>query len=185
MPAAYYSDGGRYKCTVNGQAMSESSEKGTPCFVLSFVVNTYIDANGNEEDLDSVEQKERSIYLYITDKTIDFLLDDLEHLGFTGRSFSQLDPEKKDHQSFIGDVIQCRCKHEEYEGEQKERWSLDRGRVIAPLDGGKLQKLDTMFGQELANRFGAAAPKKKAPKKKPAKQQVEETSPPADDDIPF
>tara|TARA_Y100001963_G_scaffold151549_1_gene234590 strand:- start:101 stop:646 length:546 start_codon:yes stop_codon:yes gene_type:complete len=180
--SVFYADGAAYRCTVTNQVLTKSKEKGTPCLLLTVVPNVFLAANGDEEDLGLNEQFCRLIYIYITEKTIDYALEDLARLGFSGNKFSQLNPDNDDHHSFVGDVVECYCKHETYEGETRERWRLSSRQRAEALDDKQLSELDVLFGKQMKSRFGNGSSTKRRAKQQNATAAAAQAN---DDDAPF
>jgi len=177
-----YYEPGRYWGTITSQQLGESSN-GNPQFILRFEVLGKINLADPEGELVAVTQNlERTIYRAITDNSIDWILQDLEQLGFTGASFAELDPGNEVFQDFSGQEIPIRCEHDTYQGTVREKWSIGVAPSAAkPLEPKAIRQLDSMFGKALR-----ALPK--------AKQAVRETGtpksapPPVDDvdaNIPF
>jgi len=150
-------DEGRYRGRVASQALGESS-KGNPQFVLSFdLLGRYDTAAA--EGLAECEAYERTMWLTITDKTVEFIADDLSALGFTGGSFGRLDPNHTNHQSFVGQEVDVFCEYDVWQDVRRERWRLSSGGgfVVKPLDADKVRTLDALFGSALKPAPAAAA----------------------------
>ena len=176
-----YYEVGRYEGIVTDQGLTET-KTGKPCFFLQFDVTADLLPDGTKKALPPAHSFQRSIYQVITDKTIDFLMTDLERLGFTGNKLTQLVLDSNGCQSFVDNIVQLYCKHETYEGNERERWSFAReASEVVPLDSKKAKELDALFGKKMKDHFGNN-------KKKPAKAKTEQpaTVPEDDDsDIPF
>lgn len=151
--AAFYQEG-RYKAEIIEQAFSEAST-GNVQFVLC--IKVFETENG-----DPVQENSRYVFRTITDKTMPYLLDDLRTLGYNGSTLSQLDPERAEHHSFVGQTHLFFCKHEyDQQGQSKERWNLYRGGgsiEMKPPDGKKLRDLDAVFGRAAKNKPVKSAP---------------------------
>lgn len=172
---------GKYRARVTAQALAPSKSKQTPQFVLTFQPIGMYDPSKPDGELAHCDAYERSIFRAITKGTIDFVMEDLEALGFQGTSFSELDPNNGNHHSFVDQEIDVYCKHEEYQGKQQERWNISRGGglQLEPMAKKDLATLDSLFGKKLKERNGG---KKAAPAKtEPATQ----TAAAGDDEIPF
>lgn len=170
MPAQYAE--GTYWGRVTHQQLGESKEKKTPQFVLTFSVLGKINPNEPDGELLSCPAGTRSVFRYFTDKTIDFVVEDVRALcaaqGITNAlpSWKFLDPSTAGYFDFTGAELAFFCKHEEYQGEYKEKWSLARGGGkpdVAPLDDRGIRQLDSLFGKKLRDTQADAAPKKKTP----------------------
>ena len=144
--------------------LGASSNKGTPELQFRFEILGKIDPNDPEGALIPCPNYERTIYRYLTQATHEFVVDDLEFLGYDKGSFKFLDPHVEGAHSFAGQEFNARCDHEDYQGQPKERWSFARRRgpaEIAPLESEMVRKLDAMFGKSLS-RLKKAKPAAKA-----------------------
>lgn len=171
MPAFYQE--GRYKGEIIEQGFGEAST-GTVQFVLNVKIF-------ETESGDPVQENTRFVFKSITEKTMPYLLEDLRALGFNGTSLSQLDPDRADHHSLVGQTHLFFCKHEyDQQGNQRERWNLYRGGNsldLKPPDSKKLRDLDMLFGR--------AAKQKPATTKQPPPPPPSWSSDPTDDQVPF
>jgi len=184
----YYTQGA-YKCEVLDQGLSMSSTDKPQIWIRCRVLES-LDSPGV-----TLNQYERTLYWTVTEKTIDFVLDKLESLGFSGQSFREVDPNVEGHHSFIGQVIECYCKLETYEGKEREKWDLSNpgAKTPDPLGDSDARKLDALFGRKLKERFKKSSARK--PAAQPKAEKAEESEPVAvgsegidttpDDDIPF
>ena len=176
---------GRFWGKVTAQALGESKQKKTPQFALQFSIMGRIDPANPEGELLPSDQSERTVYLYITDKTIDFVTRDLERLGFHGDSFSDLDPRSPGFHDFTGAETGLLCEHETYEGKVHEKWSLARSAVgldCEPMDAKRVRELDSLFGKNLK---GIKKPTVKPTEKKPEPVVAGSRPDHHEDDIPF
>lgn len=186
MSNAPYYEPGAYVGEVVEQGIAKAKSTGTPQFVLRVRVIGKVDPK-DASGYQPVTENERSIYRAITDKTVEYLMEDLKALGFTGASFAELQPGHLHHQSFVGNQIDLYCKHEpDLNGQMRERWNIDRGAPkIESLDAKGMRELDSMFGKHL--RAANPTPAKPKPVAKP--QQQDDGPAPfgdiTDDDIPF
>lgn len=164
---------GLYECEVTGQALTESSN-GNPQFVLQFKV---ISKDQGGEDL---KQYDRTCYMTITEKTIDFVAEALQVLGFSG-SLRRLDPSSPTPHLFRGEVVKMWCAHKpDQNGVDRERWSVSSGPralKVTPPDPKKLQNLDAMFARASKSLAGPSAQK--------PRQAAPTTTAAGDDDVPF
>lgn len=179
---------GRYRAEVINQALGKNN-KGTPQFVLKVHIASML-VDGEET---RVQQYDRTIYMYLTEKSAEYTLDKLKGIGFEGTSIRQLDPNHQGCHSFIGMQIELDCKHEEDQnGDLREKWDLafngSNDIEITPLDAAEARKLDALFGKSLGGT--KPAPAKKTATRQPVPVAVADTSnynnPEIDDDsIPF
>ena len=181
---------GRYWAKLAKTALSEAST-GTAQLVITFDVQGRIDPANPDGELLPCQNYERSIFRAITEKTINWLMEDLQTLGFEGTSFQQLDPQDQKFIDLKGVEFEVYCNHKTWQGISKEDWSLagsGGGPPIKPLDAEAVRKLDALFGKRL--KEGKKYSEPVAPTAKPvgansAKQQkVAAESAPADD-VPF
>lgn len=160
-----YANGGTYKGRITKWGLTESRQKKTEQFFVSFQITGQVQ-DGHEVDCPSSEQ---TIYRPITDNTIDFLVEDLKNLGFTGTDFSLLDPETPGAHDFAGHEFEARCSHEEYLGKMQERWSFAwAGGGTPALGTSGVSKLNQRFGaklkQAMAGSVKPSAPASSRPK---------------------
>lgn len=175
---------GRYLCKITGQALGETS-KGNVQFVMSFQVLGKIDPANPDNYFPEQQQLERKTWRAITEGTIEYFLENLRSLGFTGDSFSQLDPKSPKHQSFKDLEVEMYCTHgRDDKGQEREEWSIARsgGPLVqqqAPDE--KVRQLDYAFGAKLRS-LREKKPLASAPRQQPVVAGGYE---PADDDVPF
>lgn len=151
---------GRYYGRVTRQAMGEA-KTGNPQFVLSFVILGKVNLADPEGELLSCPQGERSIYRTITEGTIQFVIEDLQALGYTKPSFKYLDPATPGFVDFAGKELEFFCSHEtdNRDGNLREKWGIARAkREIAPLDAKKARNLDALYGKQLKSLAADATP---------------------------
>src|SRR4051794_26835454 len=115
--AAFY-EKGKYRIRIANQAFG-ANPKGNPQIQLIFdVIGIY--EGGEVSKFEGPYQ--RKIFLTPTQATLGapddpgWVLKTLQYLGFNGASFAPLDPEHKEHISFVGLEIDARCDVEDYEG---------------------------------------------------------------------
>ena len=185
MSGPYY-EPGKYRARIIAQGFSESAEKKTPYFFLSIVPIAQVADDG---EYPCTAEYERQIVRYMTDKTIDWLLDDLESLGWMGGSFAEINPDSQGYHSFRDQEIVALCEHEENNDKTYERWSLFReAKVVTQLPPTAIQKLDSLFGRELKARQRAVAPQTTAAAESTAtvdNTDIAEEVAATGDDIPF
>lgn len=164
-------DAGEYEATVTGQSLSYTKNNNPQVEVIC-TLKGFINDDGN--------QVTRTVYMPLTEKTVKNVADELERVfGYVPEKWSHLSPDNSPFVKLSGDVV-LYCKHEEYQGNVKERWSFSdpsRGRRPAP-EPDQLRSLDAMFGSALSG------------KKKPPKAASVAPAPPRaaannDADIPF
>jgi hypothetical protein len=180
--SAYYQPG-LHVGTCVGQWLDQPQGK-SPYFALKFNIEARIQG---EQEI-PVEQNERTVYLYLTDKALDMTAEVLAFLGYDKDSLRWLDPAKDGFFNFAGKRVDLWCKHQEYEGETKEKWSISRPFPDAtPLDEKEMRRLDTLFGKSIKTKKPTANGST-TPKPEPAAAVATlppHPAPPPDDEIPF
>ena len=200
MPAPHFQIG-RYWGKLTNQQFGKA-KSGNPQIVFSFLLVGMVDPKDPEGDLLACTQYERSIFRAITEKTVEYVLEDLAALGFTGNSYQQISLDHPHCCDLRDTEIALFCQHEEdnrpeHAGEIRERWSIARansGPKVDTLDDKDARKLDAMFGKQLKSQSKAIIDAKKveeaeAPAEPAEPLSVEtakqEAAAVADKDIPF
>jgi hypothetical protein len=143
----------RYRADVVGQRFIESSIKGTPGFELQLKI---LGRYGPGDELLECPQYERTYTQYLSNEIgVNILKDDLQALGVEFSDFAQLDPAKPGAINLVGRQVDVRCKIENREGREQERWSIARSRK--PLGQDAVQQLNLRFGH-LLRPGGTSAP---------------------------
>lgn len=180
--------GGLYVAEVTGQALSKT-KNGNYQIVLSIKILGKPDPKSPTAYIE-IEQKPRTIYIVITDKTIDYVIADLETLGFVGTSFGMIDSEHPQHQNLIGTQVDVWCKHDTgIDGNTYEKWRISHppsgGLDVDPLDNKGVRQLDSLFGAQL-KKIGKPKPVEIAKKTTtPTRADADKAMEITDDDIPF
>jgi hypothetical protein len=154
--AAFY-DRGRYQGKIVNQILGENS-KGNPELQLVVQPTAMYDEKGEPCKLSFPYS--RTIYLVLTEATIGtpetpgWVVQTLNALGFNGKSFGELEPGQPDSWSCIGQAVDLRCDHDEYEGKEREKWSIARkpntnGTPTKTLEKKSLRALDAKYGKVL------------------------------------
>jgi hypothetical protein len=173
----FYNEG-PYEGEVTKQSLGVTGEKNTPAFILTCRIVGKIGPDGVSYQVDA--EYERTLYLYLTEKTKDFTLEKLKVLGFNKSSLKFLSPDVSGYVNFVGNVVPLYCKHEEYNGKMREKWSISTPREekpIEPIKSQDLSKLDALFGRGLREIAAQAEP--------PKKEAVPSGAPASGDDVPF
>lgn len=168
---------GRYVGRVVRQELGKSANKGTPQFAVTFQIIDALDQFGASCGVrDSFE---RTVYIYFSTspKAIEITAETLKALGYHGQTISGL----KDA-DFTDRECELYCKHDEWEGDLREKWSINtprEPRETKPVDNSELRKLDALFGKAL--KAQAAPESQPEPDANRAMQEAAATN----DDIPF
>lgn len=179
---AIFYEKGRYQCQVTGQGLGKSEQKGTPFFYITFTPLKYI--IGPEQYEDVTRSFERTMKKYLTDKTMDFVIDDMLTLGFEVDSPTQIDLEHPKAFSIVGNMVELYCGHKTNEaGQDFEEWNVGRksGFTPKPIDRSEAKGLEAMFGASLKTKrkMNEAERPKAASLPKPPSDLI------TDDDLPF
>lgn len=172
MAKALYYEPGRYWGKVTNQQLGVSGSGNAQIVITFRVLGKVNPADPDGDLLPCLNEYERSVFRTITDKTIEWVQQDLEKLGFDGDSFGQIDLQHSHCCDLRGTELAFSCTHEadnraEYAGVLRERWSIasDSGAPqVKPLDSKALRQLDAMFGKSLK------AIKKNGKKAEPAEE---------------
>lgn len=142
---------GSYIGEVVAQALSKA-RTGNSQFVLRVKI---LGAGSGTSYSRDQNQYERTIFMTITDGTIDYVANALETLGYNRQGFGPLDPSHPHHQSFVGQSVNLYCKHEsDQSGNLRERWQVSKKPAskaldATPLDQKELHALDAKFGKAI------------------------------------
>jgi hypothetical protein len=180
---------GKYEVQITSQGFQKAST-GTLQFVLQFDVMGKVDPR-DPQTLLSVAPGSRKYFKAITEKTVDWLIEDLKVLGVEGiTSWAQLDPTiaPDNFIDLAGKVCDMMCgSRNGNDGKSYEDWSIAReGGAAKPIenaDSKDVKALDRLFGKSLK----AAAPAARGPRSvaRPAAAAAAVAEPITDDDVPF
>lgn len=174
---------GVFVANIVQQGLTKASTGNTQ-FILRFKIVGKPDPADSNALIPAAEY-ERTIYMTITEKTAERVVENLHHLGYRAESFGPLDPSHPSHQSFVGQQIEVYCKHEpDQSGNMREKWQLNRlptAIEIKPLEAREVRQLDMLFGKALK---GGAAPVTRQTYNQPSVSVIDNTEI-TDDDIPF
>lgn len=142
---------GVYVADIVQQGLTKAGTGNTQ-FVLRFKILGKPDP-ADSSSLIPAAEFERTIYMTITEKTAERIVENLHQLGYRADSFGPLDPSHAGHQSFVGQQIEVYCKHEaDQSGNPREAWQLNRQSAaieIKPLEPKEVRQLDMLFGKAL------------------------------------
>lgn len=174
---------GNYLGEITQQGLSKAKTGNTQFVVRVKVLGC---PTGDGQYAPDPFQYERTIFLTITQNTIDFVSETLEYLGYDRQGFGPLDPSHPQHQSFIGKQVDLYCTHEnDQSGNPREKWRISRNGgskalELTPLNQKELRELDALFGRNLRSGSSKAAPTPTTNRQtSPATPEI------TDDDIPF
>jgi hypothetical protein len=161
---------GRYAVRIENQYFTESPQKGTLGFGLTFRV---------QKNLDQPDQPlkpfSREWVQWVTEATLKRVLHNLHVLGYAGDSLAGVDPDTAGFHDFRGLEVELTCVHEkDAKGEVFERWNLPSAKTNLK-DKTQLRRFDRL----LANHAGEAVAVRAADAGETASDGV------TDDDVPF
>ena len=163
---------GTYKATITDHGLTESKEKKTPALYFKVRIDP-----GSQE---------RTIYKYLTDRTVAYVVEDMERLGVVVKSWNEFDRDSGTV-DLVGQEVEVYCEHSEYDGELYEKWNLSRGATALPPVSAdakqkrQMSKLDALLGKAIKGKTLTNG--KKPIDEQPAEQPVQTAT--EDDDLPF
>lgn len=167
----------RGKITDHGLATAGT---GTPQAFIKFTVSEVKDG---DEWHPVTTPRERTVFMAITEKTIEFIVEAFETIGFVGGSFSAFKAKENPEFSLVGERREFWCKHDVYKGDTNERWNVSTPKAAAPpMDKKDVRQLDSLFGSALKKARPAATAQIVPPH---AASTVDSATQITDDDIPF
>lgn len=175
----YYAKG-RYRAQVKEQALGQA-QTGTTQFAVKVTILECL------TPLSEVSQYDRTIYLAITDKTMEYVVPKLQGIGYTRDSLKYLDPKEPNHHSFVGQEIEVFCNHENNrDGVLQEKWDIARQGSkpldVKPADKNAIRTLDMLFSRAVKQSGGASAARSPIPQSAPRSTPDLELT---DSDCPF
>lgn len=151
--AAYY-EPGDYLCKIVGQGLGESKEKKTPFVFLTVQpVAQYAMGEEGEQEYPVATQYDRTVQLWLTEKTVERSAERLCELGWAGSDWNDLAPGGVC--DLTGNEVRLSCSHESWNDQSREKWDFPFG-GSAHHDPSVGKKLNALFSKAL---------------KKPAKSQ--------------
>jgi hypothetical protein len=138
---------GDYRARVEDYGVSPADSGGQhPTVFIKFrLTGRYADGGVLEEYPASF----RHYFKAVTDKTYQWVLQDLKKVGYDREKLEGFDPEAPGAPDLFSREFDVYCTHEEYEGRTKERWSV--GRRPGPrkrVGRDVLADLDARFGRK-------------------------------------
>lgn len=144
---------GLYVGEIAEQGM-EFAKTGNPQIVLKCKVISKVNDDGTYEAVPG--DVFRTIWMTLTEKTVDWVAEDLKACGFTGKP-SQIQLDGDDPISIVGTEVKLWAKQEKgLDGQPRERWSIStprETRPVTPVSTMDASRIDAQFG----NTFGSTA----------------------------
>jgi hypothetical protein len=176
----FYAEG-KYRCEVLEQVLGVAGTGNSQVIIKFKVLSVY--QGGQPQDL--VNQYNRTYYGTITENNVEYVMNDLNALGLYVTSFGQIDQNRPNFVSIIGNMVDMICAHEAGQNGLRERWRVAYARESKPLEykpvaASDVSKLDALFGARLKQNEGKA---KRAPQ--PAAVMAGGAGEIDDADVPF
>lgn len=179
----FYSQG-VYRGTIVDHGLTKAST-GTVQVAIKFKVLECLQPEG-----DVSAQYERTAFLPVTEKTMEYLVPKLQSLGYERDSIKYLNLNEPQHVDLRGQYGEFYCKHESnQDGNMREKWDVSHGGTSKPLDlkppdAREIRNLDMLFGKA---RKAAGTTK---PQSAPAATRIGDAPEPppwvaGDDDVAF
>lgn len=161
---ARFESGKIYTGRIAHVTVGESKEKKTPQIVFTVEV---------EPDGDT-----RTVFRYLTEKTIDHVIKDLNALGYDRGGFDEIDPDHPNAFDFVGIPVKLRVRYETYDGKEREKWDFafgGGGIEVQKMDSKGVSRLNAVFGAKLRAGLAKKAQQQPAPAKPAGGDASEET----------
>lgn len=149
---------GVYRCQILDHGLTKAGT-GTTQIAIKFRV---IEGVQPEGDVDA--QYERTAFIPVTERTMEYLPKKLEALGYTRDSLKYLNLSEPNCHDMRGSEVEFFCKHEnDRNGELREKWDVATGGSAKPLElkppaASDVRTLDMLFSKA-RKESGASAPK--------------------------
>jgi hypothetical protein len=159
--SAYYQPGD-YLCKIVNQGFAESKDKKTPyLFLVVRPVAQYGMSDEGEQEYPVEMQYDRTVSLWLTDKTVERTAERLCEIGWAGADWNDLAPGGVC--DLTGTELRLTCVHELYNNEPREKWDFPFSGVPVQHDPSVSKKLNALFGKALkGHQAGAAKPARQA-----------------------
>ena len=178
---------GEYEALITSAVFGASSTKKTPQVEIELDPLTWENEHGEMVDPPQLSRFPPKVYLFITDATMGtptspgWVAETLLYLGFGGNFDTIAD-------DIVNKRIRVLCEYEDYNGKEKDRWTIQRGDRAPKAPAGKevVRKANTLYGGLFrGNKLAAStAVPANAPASTTASAPVGKTVSDADD-IPF
>lgn len=168
---------GIYLAVITGQKLTTAST-GNPQLAFTTQLKGRLKNAADPESLDDEHAGlTRTVFNPITDSTAQRRWAELDALGYTGDTFSDLDPDlAANFFDLTGKEVQLRCTENTWNGNTNERWDLNvlgGGLTLATADAAKAREADALYGRRKVTGK-AGTPAGKAPAARGAAGKKEE-----------
>jgi hypothetical protein len=171
---------GVYRGLIMDQGLSKAGT-GTVQIVIRFKVLEAVQPVG-----DVSAQYERTAYIPVTEKSMEYLPAKLEALGYTRDSIRYFDLMNPQCHDLRGNEADFFCKHEnDKNGDLREKWDIATGGSskaleLTPPDAQAVRNLDMLFARARKQTAATPArPAQRSPQAMPSHPGI------TDDDVPF
>jgi hypothetical protein len=148
---------GKYRARIDdyGIFQSAAGQQYPTAFIRFTLQGRYDPAAGA---LDECPAESREYLKAITEKTIGWLLADLQAVGYDRAGLAAFDPEAPGAVDLFGREVDVVCDHEAYEGVTRERWSIHREPRRQRVGRDELARLDAVYADQIRRLLGDGRP---------------------------
>jgi hypothetical protein len=145
---------GRYRGRIvkYGVTRSQTGKKHPTVFIQFALIGRYDLSRGQ---LVQCPEAERTYFKAVTPNTIDWLVADLKAIGYDKPGLEYLDPDVPGAVNLFGVEIDVDCDYDDYDGRDRERWSIHREPNREKLHRDELATLDAEFADTFKRILGA------------------------------
>ena len=173
---------GTYGVEIPGQKLSKTSN-GNPMVSISFKPYSVQGPNNPEGTPTwinlSITDYERTTYLVVTEKAVDYVCRKLANIGIVLTDWGQVDQAHPQCRSAIGQRVVVECRHEEYQRKNREKWESPlpaNTASVEPLTGVEVAEMNALYGDALKKMHD-----KEAMGEHPVAEEPEEERPTSED----
>ncbi len=146
---------GTYRARMDSVSLGKSANKGTPEIRFNATLIGKHGVNG----LEACNASNITVFRYVSDGTIDFLIQELAWLGYNRESFAELDSNHPNAFPWPGVEFDVGPKVESYDAgdgkgpKDREKWEFRRGAPKGkPIEKEEVSALDAKYGAYLKDR---------------------------------
>ncbi len=178
---------GTYGTQITEQHLSKSSN-GNPMVMIRFKPDC-IQAGSNAQTGEtewnnlSVTNYERTAYLVVTENTVDSVCKRLRQIGIVISDWGHADQSHPECCSIVGKRVVMACKHEVYQGKDKESWGIPLAQTASKVKAMgviEVAEMNAAFGDALQDVLPEGPTRQDAAGEHPTAEEKEEEK-----DLPF
>lgn len=159
-----YKEGAKYWGKLMAVQLGKANT-GTPQMAFTFTILGEVNPADPQGPLLSCQQSERTVYRSLTEASIEFFWQDVDHLCSAMQLEDQpANPTDVPECGIVGAETGMYFKSETYNGKASEKWNISRGGggapEVKPLEETEAAKLNALFGR---GKRTAAKPASRAP----------------------